>query len=106
MELELKFHTVFEQKDGVHVATCIEMGLVATTDRKEDLAPIMDKLIRRQVEFALENNNFQDIFHPAETAFQYLRDALAKKTIRQERASEERVGGTRVTNIAYAAANC
>jgi hypothetical protein len=106
MELELKFHTLFEEKDGVHIATCVEMGLVATADRREDLAPIMDKLVRRQITFAMENNNFQDIFHPADQAFQYLRDALAKKAVRQERTSEERVGGARITNIAYAAAAC
>lgn len=104
MELELKFNTLFEEKDGVHVATCIEMGLVATADRKEDLAPIMDKLIRRQIIFALENENFQDIFHPAATAFQYLRDAIAKQKARQERTSQEHIGGARITNTAYAVA--
>ena len=38
-------------KDGVHVATCIEMGLVATANRREDLTPIMDKLTRRRIIF-------------------------------------------------------
>jgi len=105
MELELKFNTVFEEKDGVHTATCIEMGLVAVADRKEDLSAIMDKLIHRQITFALENDNFQDIFHPAAIAWQYLRDALAKKKASQERTNVERISGARVTNTVYAV-NC
>jgi hypothetical protein len=104
MEFHLTFNTVFEEKNGVHVATCLEMGLVATADRKEDLSPIMDKLIRRQVTFALENDNFQDIFHPADQAWQYLRDALAKQKAHPERTSVEHVSGTRVTTTAYAVA--
>jgi hypothetical protein len=106
MELELKFHTVFEEKDGVHIATCIEMGLVAVADRKEDLSAIMDKLIHRQISFAMENDNFQDIFHPAELAWQFLRDGLAKKKFREERMNVERISGAKVTNTAYAAAAC
>jgi hypothetical protein len=64
--IELKFHTVYQEREGVHVATCIEMGLVATADRKEDLSAIMSKLISRQITFALKNDNYQDIFHPAQ----------------------------------------
>src|SRR5208282_675384 len=104
MELELKFNTVFEEKEGVHIATCLEMGLVATADRREDLLPIMDKLVRRQIAFALENDNFQDIFHPADLAWQFLRDAIAKQKAHQERTSQEHIGGVRITNTAYAVA--
>ena len=104
MELELKFNTLFEEKEGVHVATCIEMGLVAVADRKDDLSAIMDKLIHRQISFALANDNFPDIFHPAAIAAQYLRDAIAKQKARQERTSQEHIGGARVTNTIYAVA--
>jgi hypothetical protein len=104
--MEFKFNTVYEEREGVHIATCIEMGLVATADRKEDLTAIMDKLISRQLTFALENNNIQDVFHPAEMAWQYLRDAIAKQKARQVRKSEseERVDGATVSviNTAYA----
>jgi hypothetical protein len=104
--MELKFNTVVEEMDGIHVATCIEMGLVATADRKEDLAAIMDKLISRQIDFALKNENFQDIFHPADLAWQYLRDSIAKDKAREIRKSEERVDGASVTltNTSYAVA--
>jgi hypothetical protein len=106
--MELRFNTVYEEKEGVFVATCIEMGLVATADRKEDLPAIMDKLIFRQVEFALENDNLQDIFHPADLAWQFLRDAMAKDKARQVRKteSEAQVNGAIVNliNTAYAVA--
>jgi hypothetical protein len=106
--MEFKFNTVYEEKDGVYIATCIEMGLVATADRKEDLPAIMDKLVFRQVKFALQNDNLQDIFHPADIAWQYLRDAMAKDKVRQVRKSEseEQVDGATVSviNTAYAVA--
>lgn len=105
-DMELKFNTIYEEKDNVFVATCIEMGLVATADRKEDLPAIMDKLINRQVRFALENDNLQDIFHPAELAYQFLRDAMAKDKAREVRRTEsaEQVDGAplNVINIGYA----
>jgi hypothetical protein len=108
-DMELKFNTIYEEKDKVHVATCIEMGLVATADRKEDLPAIMDKLINRQVRFALENDNLQDMFHPAELAYQFLREAMAKEKAKDVRRTEsaERVDGApvNVINIAYAV-NC
>lgn len=106
--MEFKFTTVYEERDGVFVATCIEMGLVATADSKEDLPGTMEKLISRQLSFALENENLEDIYHPADHAWVYLRDLMAKKKARQVRKSqsEQHVDGTifNVTNTAYAIA--
>ena len=63
--LQFTFHVLIEQKEGVHVAYCLEMGLVATSDSVDDLPSVMTKLIVRQVEFAIANNNPQDIYNPA-----------------------------------------
>lgn len=90
--MKFTFNVVIEQKEGVHVATCLEMGLVATADNEEDLPAIMGKLIHRQLTFAIENDNFQDIFHPADQeTWQRLRDAFAKAKAREIRKSQERV---------------
>jgi hypothetical protein len=90
--MKLTFNVVVEKKEGVHVATCLEMGLVATADNEEDLSAIMDKLIRRQVAFAIENDNLQDIFHPADPeVWHRLSDAFAKEKARALRKSEERM---------------
>lgn len=108
--MQLTFNIVVEQKEGIHVATCLEMGLVATADNEEDLSPIMDKLIHRQLMFAIENENFQDIFHPADPeVWQRLSDAFAKAKARELRRSEERMTAKNwrsvaVTQTAYAIA--
>ncbi len=108
--MELTFNIVVEQKEGVHVATCLEMGLVATADNVEDLPAIMDKLIRRQVAFAVENDNLQDIFHPADSEIWHrLSDALAKEKAHEIRKSEERMTAKNwqsvaLTQTAYAIA--
>jgi len=104
LPMELKFNTVYEEREGVHVATCLEMGLVATADQKDDLPAIMDKLISRQLTFALKNGNFQDIFHPAETTWQHFRDAFAKQKAREIRSNHEQVEGATITNTVYAVA--
>jgi hypothetical protein len=109
--MTLKFNVVFEEKEGVHVATCLEMGLVATSDNADDLTAIMDKLIHRQLQFAIENENFQDIFHPADSeVWQRLSRAIVKEKAREVRKSEECVTsnnwqkGVAWTQTAYAIA--
>ncbi len=108
--MRLTFNIVVEKKEGAHVATCLEMGLVATADNEEDLPAIMDKLIRRQVAFAIENDNLQDIFHPADPeVWRRLSDAFAKEKARAVRKSEERMTAKNwqsvaLTQTAYAIA--
>jgi hypothetical protein len=55
-----------EHRNGVCVATCLEMGLVATSDSMMALPSVMERLVSRQLTFALENNNPADIFHSAD----------------------------------------
>ena len=58
--------TVFvEQVEGCNVAHCLEMGLVATHHDPAELLSVMSKLIVRQLQFALENDNPADIYHSA-----------------------------------------
>jgi len=78
--LQFTFHVLIEETEGVHVANCLELGLVATADTREDLPSIMAKMITRQVQFALSNNNFDDIYHPAPAAvWQKFQNALAQE---------------------------
>jgi hypothetical protein len=90
--MELTFNVVVEEREGVHVATCLEMGLVATADKPDDLPAIMDKLIVRQVTFAIQNENFQDIFHPAEPeVWQRVSDAYKQEKMQAIKNSHERL---------------
>jgi hypothetical protein len=65
MDTTLTFNVVVDEQQGSYVAHCLEMGLVAVSDEPDVLPEIMSKLIIRQVEFALKNNNPSDIYHPA-----------------------------------------
>jgi hypothetical protein len=64
-EAQFTFHVLVDQYEGQQVAHCLEMGLVAVHDDIDELVPIMTKLIIRQLQFALENDNPADIFHSA-----------------------------------------
>ena len=64
-EAEFSFNVLIEEQDGIHVANCLEMGLVAVHSDPEHLVEIMAKLITRQLKFALENENPSDIYRSA-----------------------------------------
>lgn len=64
-EMSFNFTIFVEKIDGCNVAHCLEMGLVAVNEDRDELFTTMNKLIVRQLQFALENNNPADIFHSA-----------------------------------------
>ena len=64
-ELNFTFHVMVDQHEGNLVAHCLEMGLVATHCDRDELFATMNKLIIRQLQFALENDNPADIYHSA-----------------------------------------
>lgn len=64
-DTKFTFNVLVEEREGVHVAHCLEMGLVAVADDCDEAITIMGKLVSRQLQFALENDNPSDIYHPA-----------------------------------------
>jgi hypothetical protein len=91
-DMEFTFNYVVEEREGAFVATCLEMGLVATADKREDLPAIMEKLITRQVVFAIENENFQDLFHPADPAvWQRFQEAYLQEKAKEIRKTKEMI---------------
>jgi hypothetical protein len=64
-KMKFTFNVLVYSEAGTNIAHCMEMGLVATHDDADEIVPIMNKLIFRQLQFALENDNMADIFHPA-----------------------------------------
>ncbi|MBN2320017.1 MAG: hypothetical protein JXR49_13105 [Acidobacteria bacterium] len=62
----LTFNVLIENDtSGVYVAYCLEAGLVATSDDPSELPHKMAKMLMRQMEFSLSNNNPKDLFRPA-----------------------------------------
>ncbi len=105
-------HVFIEEREGACVATCLEMGLVATADNAEELPRIMEKLITRQFTFGLENNNPSDIFRPAEPdVWERFRHAMRKEKGREIRKIERPMhvkdwSDLELSQISYAAAAC
>jgi hypothetical protein len=63
-EKTIVINVLVEQKEGIFVARCLEMGLVATSLDERDAASKMMKMVGRQVEFAMKNERFNEIFRP------------------------------------------
>ena len=59
------FNIFLEQQEGHLVGHCLEMGLVAVHPDQDELISIMSRLVTRQLQFALENDNPADIYHSA-----------------------------------------
>jgi hypothetical protein len=64
-EAKFSFNVLIEEQEGRHVAHCLEMGLVAVHQDADQIVQVMSKLIIRQLQFALENDNPSDIYHSA-----------------------------------------
>jgi hypothetical protein len=62
---EFTFNVFVESTEGAFIAHCMETGLVATSNDMDELAFKMEKMLFRQVLFALQHNNPADIYHPA-----------------------------------------
>lgn len=62
---KLKFNVLVENQRRYFIATCLETSLVATSRDVNDVIAKMTKMLVRQVEFALKNDNPRDIFCPA-----------------------------------------
>jgi hypothetical protein len=104
-KMQITVNIAIEDRDGTHVATCLEMGLVAVSDDLQDLHSKMEKLIHRQVTFAVQNENFQDIFHPAEPeVWQRLQEAFHSEKAKEVRKTEEDISGYGLKQTAYALA--
>jgi hypothetical protein len=110
--MTLTVHAFIEPRNGSFVATCLEMGLVATADSADELPGIMEKLISRQVKFALENGNPADLFRPASPdVWERFRKATEKQK-RQEAWKTERPisvinwPNLSLSQIAYASSHC
>jgi hypothetical protein len=89
---QFTFHVLIEPREGVYVAHCLEMGLVATANSQEDLPSIMQKMIVRQLEFAISNGNPQDIYHAApQEVWERFKNAAEKEQVNELDQIERRI---------------
>lgn len=101
------FNVFIEDADGVHVAHCLESGLVATSTDVNELPHKMAKMLVRQVEFAIKNNNPADIFHPAPSdVWERFFATQNKLESTQKSIQVEHRGSIVLNQNSYAAAAC
>jgi hypothetical protein len=88
-EMTFNFTVFVEETEGSRVAHCLEMGLVAVHQDEDELISVMSKLIVRQLQFALENDNPGDIYHSAPPdVWTRFRFRVSKQEIRPERSQK------------------
>jgi hypothetical protein len=104
---QFTFNVFIESVNGAYTAHCLEAGLVATSKDMDELPHRMGKMLVRQIEFALKNNNPADIFHPApKDVWERFFAAHAKLESTQKNLQLEDIGGIVLNQNAYAAAAC
>src|SRR5258708_1602894 len=64
-EMSFTFTVFVEEIEGCNVAHCLEMGLVTSKEDSDELLTEKTKLIVRQLQWAIENDNQADIYHRA-----------------------------------------
>lgn len=61
----MTFNVFVKEEDGIHVAHCLELDIVATADSIKKVKRDIASLIIAQINYAFNNNNLENLFHPA-----------------------------------------
>jgi hypothetical protein len=59
------FNILIKEEDGLCVAHCLELDIVATADSVEQATDDIFDLVVAQVHYAFTNNNLDHLYHPA-----------------------------------------
>lgn len=63
--LRLSGFTYFDKESGLFVSHCLELDLVATGHSIEEAEDNIFDVIKAHLEFAFENNNWDNVYRPA-----------------------------------------
>ena len=101
---QITFNVLIEKMGTGFVAHCLEAGLVAHSDDANELPHKMAKMLVRQIEFAVKNNNYADIFHsaPSDVWARYF-EAQAQIESTKKQLKVDHFGGLVLNQNAYAA---
>ncbi|MDY0220147.1 MAG: hypothetical protein RBR67_03315 [Desulfobacterium sp.] len=56
---------LIKKEDGMYVAHCLELDIVAVADSIDEAQREMVSLVCAQVDYAFSNGNLENLFHPA-----------------------------------------
>jgi len=61
----MTFNVLIKEEEGILVAHCLELDIVATADSLNLVKEDMASLIIAQIDYSFSNDNLEHLFHPA-----------------------------------------
>ena len=61
----MTFNILIKEEEDTCIAHCLELDIVATSRTIECVEADIMSLITAQIEYAFENNNLENLYHPA-----------------------------------------
>lgn len=65
MENRMTFNVFVKKEDELFVAHCLELDIVTSSNNIGDLESDIISLISAQLDYAIANDNLDNLFHPA-----------------------------------------
>lgn len=63
--LAMTFNILVKEEDNTFIAQCLELDIVATADKVNQVKKDMISLIIAQIDYAFSNDNLENLYHPA-----------------------------------------
>ena len=64
-EISIAVNILIKEEDGMFVAHCLELDIVAVAKTLDQVQEEIISLIRAQIDYAFSNNNLDNLYHPA-----------------------------------------
>jgi hypothetical protein len=61
----MTFNILIKEEEDIFIAHCLELDIVSTSQSLEDVEAEIMSLIKAQIEYAFENENLENLYHPA-----------------------------------------
>ena len=65
LKSEMTFNILAKKEEGMVVAHCLELDIVATGNTIKEVKKEMENLILTQVDYAFSDDNLDNLYHPA-----------------------------------------
>ena len=64
-KVAMSFNVLIKEEEGLYIAHCLELDIVAARETMEEAKKEIFDLIRVQVDYAFAHKNLENLFHPA-----------------------------------------
>ena len=112
--MAITLNVLIKKEDDVFIAHCLELDIVATANTSNQAQKEIVSLIDAQVSYAFENNNLENLYHPAPPEvwkeFFACKESIEKKhkvkTLKKERDSRNIIPAWIITNTCLSPQVC